>query len=163
MRHLIVIMSILLLSGCLTTGQPRIETEYQEVLTPISNVPMPPNTDCPPDALEVLDKAAPDGEVAKAYRIAVLQLRECSDLRQKVLDKYREIATQDAEKIEDITNPDGPFGSGAVTGENAGAPQVKLSPEEQRRQLVNESQLRNLGGEFDDLAEKKYDVGDLEI
>ena len=166
MKHIIVVMSILLLSGCLTTGQPRIETEYQEVLTPVSNVPMPPNTDCPVDALAALDKGANDGEVAKAYRIAILQLRECSALRQKVLDKYREIAKQDADKIDELTSEgsgDGPFGSGAPTADNAGAPPLKFSPEEQRRQLVIDSQLRSMEGEFGDLADKEYDIDDLDL
>lgn len=169
MKHLIIVFAVLFLVGCgtMTSQQPRIEVEYQKVLTPVSNVPMPPPTDCPDDALLTLDeeKAKNDGEVAKAYRIAVLQLRECSTLRQKVLDKYREIATQDAKKIDDITSsvPDGPFGSAGPTADNAGAPTVKFSPEEQQRQLKIDSEMRNMEGEFDDLVNKTYDVDDLDI
>lgn len=171
MKHIITVLAILLLVGCGSFGKqtPRIDTEYQEILTPVSNVPMPPDTTCPDDALITLssDKASNDGEVAKAYRIAVLQLRECSALRQKVLDKYREIATQDAKKIDDVTKnkslKDGPFGSGVPTADNAGAPTVKFSAEEQQRQLKIDSQLRNIEGEFGDLANKTYDIDDLDI
>ncbi len=172
MKNLIVLFAILLLVGCNTTGSqpPRIDVEYQTVLTPVSNVPMPPPTECPDDALLTLDseKAKNDGEVAKAYRIAILQLRECSALRQKVLDKYREIATQDAKKIEEFTSnnnsvANGPFGSAGPTADNAGTPTVKFSPEEQQRQLKIDSQLRKMEGEFDDLVNKTYDIDDLDI
>ena len=173
MKTLTELMAVLLLAGCGSFGPPqppRIDVEYQEVLTPVSNVPMPPPIDCPQDALITLDseKAKSDGEVAKAYSIAVLQLRECSALRQKVLDKYREIATQDATKIDEITSnnnssSDGPFGSGVPTADNAGAPTVKFSAEEQQRQLKIDSQMRNIEGEFDDLATKTYDIDELDI
>jgi hypothetical protein len=172
MRYLIVLIAVVFLAGCDTFGKqpPIIDVEYQDVLTPVSNVPMPPPTNCPDDALITLDgeKAKNDGEVAKAYRIAVLQLRECSALRQKVLDKYREIATQDAKKIDEVISKtksvkDGPFGSGALTADNAGAPIVKFSAEEQQRQLKIDSQLRNIEGEFDDLVNKTYDIDDLDI
>jgi len=171
MKTVTVLAAVLLLAGCGVFGPaqpPRIDVEYQELLTPVSNVPMPPPTDCPKDALITLDseKAKNDGEVAKAYRISILQLRECSALRQKVLDKYREIATQDAKKIDEITSSvsgDGPFGSGVPTADNAGAPTLKFSPEEQHRQLKIDSQMRNIEGEFDDLATKTYNVGDLDI
>ena len=166
MKYIITVLTILLLVGCGSFGKqkPRIDTEYQEILTPVSNVPMPPDTTCPDDALLTLssEKADKDGEVAKAYRIAILQLRECSALRQKVLDKYREIATQDAKKIDEITKKstdNGPFGSGADTT----APTLKFSADEQQRQLKIDSQLRNIEGEFDDLANKTYDIDDLDI
>ena len=172
MRRLMLLLSILFLVGCDSMGgqPPRIDTEYQEILTPVSNVPMPPDTTCPDDALLTLsgENADNDGEVAKAYRIAVLQLRECSGLRQKVLDKYREIAMQDAKKIDEVTSKnksigDGPFGSGVPTADDAGAPTVKFSAEEQQRQLKIDSQLRTIENEFGDLANKKYDIDELEI
>lgn len=173
MKEILTAFIVLLLVGCGSFGTdqpPRIDTEYQEILTPVSNVHMPPDTTCPDDALLMLsgDKAENDGEVAKAYRIAVLQLRECSELRQKVLDKYRDIAKQDAQKIDEVTSKnksigDGPFGSGAPTADNAGAPTVKFSAEEQQRQLKIDSQFRNIENEFDDLANKTYDIDDLEI
>ena len=168
MKNIIIIAIVLLLVGCGTFGkQPRIDVEYQEVLTPVSNVPMPPDTTCPKDALVSLnsDKVKIDGEVAKAYRIAVLQLRECSELRQKVLDKYREIATQDAKKIDEVikkSTNNGPFGSGLPTAE-AGGSTFKFSTEEQQRQLKIDSQLRHIENEFDDLVGKEYDIDELEI
>jgi len=97
--------------------EPKVitEHEYHEVLVPVSNVPVPPNTDCPIDALDGVSRDVSDGELAKAYRIAVLQLRDCSTLRQKVIDKYREIAKEDATRINAVeTTPVSasmPFGS----------------------------------------------------
>jgi len=125
---------------------------------------MPPATDCPDDAVMSISADVEDGEIAKAYRIAVLQLRECSGLRQKVLDKYRQIAAQDAKKIEGLvskTNDDGPFGSSSPTADNAGAPTIKLSPEDQKRQLGIDVSMRKMEKEFSDLSSKTYNIEGL--
>jgi len=116
MRIFIILMlSLVLISGCtVLKREPRVEVKYQKVYVPVSNVPVPPNTECPLDALEniTIDKAANDGELAKAYRIAVLQLRDCSKLRQKVIDKYRDMSKHDAAKIEDLQpSSSAPFGA----------------------------------------------------
>jgi len=116
MRILFLVIPIILSIGC-ATKEPKVITkhEYHDVLVPVSNVPVPPNTDCPIDALKVINRDVSDGEVAKAYRIAILQLRDCSNLRQKVIDKYREIAKEDATKINDMetipASASVPFGS----------------------------------------------------
>lgn len=114
--RILLLIPIILAVGC-STMEPKIitEHEYHDVLVPVSNVPIPPNTDCPTDALKGINRGVSDGELVKAYRIAVLQLRDCSTLRQKVIDKYREIAKEDATRINALeTTPvsaSAPFGS----------------------------------------------------
>lgn len=114
--RILFLIPIILSVGC-SMLEPKIITEhkYHDVLVPVSNVPIPPNTDCPTDALKGVNHSVSDGELAKVYRIAVLQLRDCSNLRQKVIDKYREIAKEDATRINALeTTPvsaSAPFGS----------------------------------------------------
>lgn len=111
----LVLLPLLFFIGC-ESVPPKIiiKTEYQEVIVPVSNVPTPPDTYCPPDALETITRAdlQKDGELARAYKIAVLQLRDCSTLREKVITKYRELAKEDADKISNLDDAtSSPFGS----------------------------------------------------
>jgi len=103
MKQLLIVSLLLVMVGCATFDrEPRIDIEYKDVLIPVSSVPEPPNTDCPPDALLELNQSATDGELVKAYRIAILQLRDCSDLREKVIAKYRKMAKEDGKRIDDL-------------------------------------------------------------
>lgn len=158
----ILIMSLLLLAtGCGTFGKdpvaPKTVIEYREIKIAVPKTPMPPNTDCPQTELEIISSidAEKDGTLAKAYRIAVAQLHDCSDLRQKVLDKYREIAAEDAEAIRNIpaaaTNTSGPFGASGPTGDG-------LPGEELIRQLQIRNTFGDLEKEFDDLKNKDYKI-----
>lgn len=167
MKVLIVIMMAVILSGCNTFGQPRIDYRYKDVYVPISNVPVPPMTDCPVDAVAKTSKDAPDGEVGKAYRIAVLQLRDCANLRQKVLDKYRELAAEDKTKIDELNSDlqSGPLSAAGPTAESvndpAPTPEIRQLPQEMMREAEVKSELGRLESEFDDLKNKEYEIDDV--
>jgi hypothetical protein len=127
MRIIAFIIVIALLGGCsMLEREPRVDVQYQEVLVPVSNVPEPPNTDCPEDALAGITTSASDGELAKAYRIAILQLRDCSNLREKIIAKYRQMAKEDGQRINDIqpasmagpVSMNGPMSMGSATTED---------------------------------------------
>jgi hypothetical protein len=148
------------MTGCAIFGkqEPETITEYVDVVRPVSNVPMPPNTDCPQPEVEKTSTNASDGEVAKAYRIAVEQLRDCSALREKVINKYREIAKEDAERIEDFNKnnrEDGPFSTSGPRNPMS-APVDDL--ENIRRQMTIERDFEELEEDFESLSEKEYDI-----
>lgn len=145
--------------------EPETEIEYVEVAKPVSNVPMPPNTDCPDLEIEKTKTDASDGEVAKAYRITVEQLRDCSQLREKVIDKYREIAEEDAERIEefrernDRRSTGGPFSSSGPTNPmSAPTNQGVEDLDDLRRQMTIERDFQDLESEFEELTEKEYEI-----
>ena len=165
MRFLLV-LSIVLLTGCAIT-EPKVITEYEykEVKVPVSNTPMPPDTSCPEDAVKIISTtdAESNPKLAKAYRIAILQLRDCSELKERVLDKYREIAREDKERIDNLDTtpvPNGPFGAGVPTADNAGISSA-TSIEEEIRMLQIESSFEDLESEFDDLSNKEYDIDEI--
>lgn len=160
---IIVITSILLLiTGCASLGKdpvaPKTVIDYREIKIAVPKTPMPPNTDCPQTELEVISvvDAESNGTLAKAYRITIAQLDDCAALRQKVLDKYREIAAEDAEAIRNIpsasANPNGPFGAGGPTADDG------FPGEELIRQLQIDNAFDNLEKEFDNLKDKDYDI-----
>lgn len=175
MRILLIVAGLLLVSGCSSLGlgkdpeTPSPIIEYREIKVPVPKTPMPPNTDCPTTELETITPAqSEDNELlVKAYRITVAQLRDCSKLRQRVLDKYREIAADDKEAIDDIpaaaANPNAPFGSSgpvvapgstpASSGPDAGVPGEELI-----RQMKIERAFGDLENEFENLDKKEYDI-----
>jgi hypothetical protein len=159
----------LMVTGCsFGPGKVRTETLYQEVKVPVSNVPMPPNTDCPPLRTVTVDdiSAMSDGEVAKAYRIAIEQSTDCSDLRQMVIDKYREMAAEDRRKVDDLERQAmaAPASSAGPTADNANkivinAPTiVELDGAEIRLQEKREEEFGNFEAEFESLKRKDYDI-----
>lgn len=173
MKIILITSILLLVTGCSTFGKdpvaPKTVIEYREIKVPVPKTPMPPNTDCPQTELEVISvaDAENDGTLAKAYRIAIAQLHDCSDLRQKVLDKYREIAAEDAEAIKNIpaatANPNGPFGASGPTADDAvlgpnGGSDDGLPGEELIRQLRINDAFGDLEEEFGDLENKDYDI-----
>lgn len=161
MNKLIIISLVCFsMTGCAIFGkqEPETVTEYVEVVRPVSNVPMPPNTDCPQPEVEKTSTNASDGEVAKAYRIAVEQLRDCSALREKVINKYREIAKEDAERIEDFNNKNrenGPFSTSGPRNPMS-APVDDL--ENIRRQMTIERDFEELEEDFESLSNKEYNI-----
>lgn len=173
MKHFLILVVLILLIGCESMkSKPRTEYVYQEVLTPISNVPMPPNTECPRDAVLSITstEAQKDSELVKAYRIAIMQLRDCSTLRQKVIDKYKQIAEEDKDRIKNFNGTkefdgSGPRSlSGVVTADNAnGTPKPQpivnqmTAPEKERQKEINNA-FSDLESEFDDLSKKGYDI-----
>lgn len=169
-KHIAIGLLALTLVGCgFGPGKVRTETVYQEVNVPVSNVPMPPDTSCPQPRIETLDdvKALDDGEVAKAYRIAIEQLYDCSTLKELVINKYREIAVEDAKKIAELERKAmaaGPQGSAGPTADTANnkvitaPPIVELDAEETRRQVEHDEAFGELGNEFESLKNKDYDI-----
>ena len=170
MKIITLLILVCFITGCGSFGKTKIEYVYQDVYIPVSNIPEPPNTDCPSDAVELADVADSDGELAKAYRIAILQLRDCSKLRQKVLDKYRELAKEDEGKIDNLVE-DGPFSASAVTGSTASGssgstapvpePIVMENPEEIMRASEIKDEFQSLESEFGDLTKKEYKIDEL--
>lgn len=143
MKSLITMITLLLISGCsFMQPEPRIETVYEEVKVPVSNVPMPPDTHCPEIAINTITKeeAKEDGLVVKAYRISVEQLKDCATLREKVIEKYREIAKEDAEKIDDFQNDNNDAGPLSSSGPS------------------DNSEFEEIEAEFNELQNKKYDL-----
>lgn len=173
MKIILITTILLLATGCATFGKdpvaPKTVIEYREIKIPVPKTPMPPNTDCPQTELQIISLANAENDAAlvKAYRIAVAQLHDCSDLRQKVLDKYREIAAEDAEAIRNIpaasSNPNGPFGASGPTADDAvlgpnSSFDNSLPGEEIIRQLQINNAFDNLEKEFDNLKDKDYDI-----
>ncbi len=151
MKLLIPVITVLLvLTGCSSLGKkPEPEIQYVEVKVPVPKTPMPPNTDCPVTELELLTptQIQDNSELAKAYRITVAQLRDCSDLRQKVLDKYREIAKDDQEILNNVPSAAAPFGSSVVAPGPDAAREMKIDDE-----------FSDLETEFRNLHNKDYSI-----
>lgn len=156
MKIILLICTVLMVTGCNTIPKPPATvTVYKDVLVPISNIPEPPETNCPLDAVaSVVDHSKLiDGDIAKAYRIAVLQLRDCSELREKVLDKYRQLAKEDAKNIGGINKvPVGPFGAA-----NPAADQPSPKADTKRDKRI-ETDFGELESEFEDLSLKEYSL-----
>jgi len=173
MKIFVIISVILLMTSC-KSPEGSTEYVYKDVLTPISNVPMPPDTNCPEDAVEVLDseKAKVDGEVAKAYRIAILQLRDCNKLREQVIDKYRDISKEDQQRIVDFKeeNDVGPLGAPRPPNSETPAelleeptPSVVVSEmtyEEKIREVEIKRTFTVIEGDFENLKNRVYDIDD---
>ena len=170
MRALLIVAMCMVLAGCPLFGPGRVQTEtvYQEVKVPVSNVPMPPDTSCPQPRIETLTdlQAAQDGEVAKAYRIAIEQLRDCSRIREAVIDKYREIAEDDQRKLADLERQAmsaGPVASAGPTADTANQkvttnpPIVSIDADERLLQMERKKEFDKLGVEFESLNTKDYD------
>ena len=172
MKILLIGLMAILVSGCSTLGlkdpkPPQTVIEYREVKVPVSNTPMPPNTNCPKTEIELLSpaQAEDDGTLAKAYRITVEQLRDCAELREKVINKFRQLSEEDKERNANVpaaaSNPMGsPFGSSGpvvAPGSSAG-PNGPTPDEELIRQMRIERTFGDLEEQFNDLENRKYDI-----
>lgn len=158
-KLIMAFLLIIMLSGCENFGEPRVETEYQEVKVPISNIPEPPNTDCPETRIETIPSSLieSDGEVARAYRISVEQLEQCAMLREKVINKYREMAQEDKERLDQLQQPvsstvNGPMGS------QQNRPNVQIDEQEALLQMQRQQEFENISNEFDDLQQQEFDI-----
>lgn len=170
MRIILIGLMLTIVSGCTTLGlgkdpePPKTIIEYREVKVPVSNTPMPPNTNCPKTDLETItpSQAEDDGLLVKAYRITVAQLRDCAELREKVINKYREISKEDAERIENVpasaANPNAPFGASGPVVAPGSSPNGPVPDADLIRQIRIERTFGDLEEQFNDLENKDYDI-----
>jgi len=155
MKSIVLLSVIALLSGCQLFGKtppPPPEIKYVEIKVPVPKTPMPPNTDCPAPDLGTLTQAQvnDNSELVKSYRITVAQLKDCSDLRQKVLDKYREMANDDEEALNNIPSSVAPFSMAPFSSTQA-APTSEVVPGmDAVRELQIERDFSELEKEFEE-------------
>jgi len=92
MKYIIMLLCITLLTGCSIFQQKvKLRTEVQEVFKPILYCPAP-NWETlakpTPLAIDEITPTTSDGEVAKRYQAAIIQLRAYTDQLTKTLQKY---------------------------------------------------------------------------
>jgi hypothetical protein len=129
-----------MLSGCDWLTKPSPEIVYQEKYVPVSNVPKPPEINCPRPLLETTPTNASEGEIAKAYRISALQYRDCLLLYRKVTDVYDRLAEEDNARIERFNDnqtqsPTGPFSAGSPRSNPSTTDGTSFDEEALRREL----------------------------
>lgn len=178
MRFILILMLAFAITGCSWVGkftkEPVPDIEYVEVPKPISVTPMPPDTACPDTPLSTMSPEAArsksDGEIAKVYLVSALMYDACSELREKVIDKYRDMAERDARNIERLKDrSNGPQSAGSPF--SAGGPVVNPGSGNGPKSVqpysfpadALESELQNnpfedIEDEFKDLERKEYRI-----
>ena len=94
MKNYILAASLLILTGCFA---PKEHIIYKEVKVPIVKVLAPPVVNKPELAITTLTPEQKDdlGELAKAYKITIMQLEQYVTILEDILAKQKELADKE--------------------------------------------------------------------
>lgn len=154
---------LITLTGCgAFDREPETVTEYQEKAVPVYSVPEPPEVPRPSLELEKVDEDSSDGEVAKAYAISVMQLTDYTRLLEKVINKYREMAEEDAQEIETINEErrssagGPPFGAAGPTAPTSSSDNGNFDGDMEawKRAVKQQQKEEDVKNEFEDIEEE---------